>query len=283
MSEGDPVRTRLLRELWDRDERYYDLARQHVHHAATQPHEYAFLSRHLPAEGLILEVGCGEGSNLEALAAPGRRFVGCDLSGLALRLARQAAPADGSRAYVRGEGESLPFAAGTFTAVMGISLLEHLPQPDRVVAEMIRVLAPGGTLLLISPQYGAPLGASPCRRGGGAGRFLRRLAAAHAGRSGAALGWERVDPLVLEGVEYEGDRDTVVEPELASLRRFVAARGVRIMESTSGLEWCTWMDYPGSRLQQAVRRACEALGRRGLPPYRDFGPLVALAGRREAK
>jgi SAM-dependent methyltransferase len=231
----------------------------------------------------MLEVGCGEGSNLAALAGPGRRFVGCDLSGLALRLARASAPDDGSCTLVRGEGEALPFADGTFDAVLGISLLEHLPAPDGVVEEMIRVLVPGGMLLLVSPQYGAPLGASPCRQGGGAGRFLRRLVAAHVGRPGEGLGWERVDPVVLDGVEYEGDRDTVVEPELASLRRFVAARGIRILEATSGLEWCSWLEYPSSRLQQGVRRVCEALGRRGLPPYRDFGPLVAVAGRRAAR
>ena len=185
---ADPARSPLLDELWNRDHRYYELARQHVHATASSPGEYDFLRAHLPAAGDILEVGCGEGSNMEVLAAPGRRFVGCDLSALALRLARDASLADGARRFVRGEGEALPFADGTFCAVMGISLLEHLPHPEMVIAEMARVLAPDGTLLLLSPQYGGPLGASPCRRGGGAVRFLRRLQRAHLPRRKKELG-----------------------------------------------------------------------------------------------
>jgi SAM-dependent methyltransferase len=281
MREGD-TRERLLRELWGRDRRYYELAREHVREAAAASGEYGFLRRHLPATGTILEVGCGEGSNMEALAAPGRRFVGCDLSALAVKLTVGAAPADGSRCFVVGEGERLPFARGVFDAVLGISLLEHLPVPERVIREMLRVLAPGGRLLLLSPQYGAPLGASPCRRGGGAGRFLRRLLRAHLpARASNCLNWERVRPLVLDGVEYDGDRDTVVEPELTSLVRFLTDRGARVDAATSGLEWHSWNEQASSAVQHAARVLFERLGRAGIPPYRRFGPLVAVAATKE--
>jgi SAM-dependent methyltransferase len=277
---ADPARSRLLDELWNRDHRYYELARQHVHATASSPGEYDFLRAHLPAAGDILEVGCGEGSNMEVLAAPGRRFVGCDLSALALRLARDASPADGARRFVRGEGEALPFADGTFCAVMGISLLEHLPHPEMVIAEMARVLAPDGTLLLLSPQYGGPLGASPCRRGGGAVRFLRRLLRAHLPRRENELGWERVAPSLLAGAAHGGDRDAVIEPELTGLVRCLSHLGLQPLVVTSGLEWATWLDSPGSLPQQLARAVCERLGRLGLRPYRTFGPLVAVAARR---
>lgn len=275
---------RLLSELWERDRHYYELAREHVRQAASASKEYSFLRRHLPASGPLLEVGCGEGSNMETLAAPGRRFVGCDLSGLAVRLAAERAPADGSRRLVQAGGEALPFQADTFDAVLGISLLEHLPHPEQVVEEMIRVIAPGGRLILLSPQYGAPLGASPCRRGGGAGRFLRRLARFHlpAG-DGERLGWERVQPMVLEGMEYDGDRDTVSEPELTSLVRFVRRRGLRVDAFTSGLEWYSWREQAASGSQRLVRALGEWLGRAGIPPYRHFGPLVALAATKEGR
>jgi SAM-dependent methyltransferase len=277
---SDPVRRRLLEELWDKDRRYYDLAREHVLAAASKPGEYDFVRRYLPDEGHILEVGCGEGSNMDVLAAPGRRFTGCDLSGLALGLARDAAPTDGSRSFTRGEGEALPFADGTFAAVMGISLLEHLPRPETVIAEMARVVAPGGRLLLLSPQYGGPLGASPCRTGGGPGRFITRLLRAHlpGGRSG--VGWERVNPTVLEGASYDGDRDAVIEPELTGLLRYLREIGMQPLAFTSGLEWASWLDYPGSMPQQVARAFCERLGRWGVPPYRNFGPLVAVAAQR---
>jgi SAM-dependent methyltransferase len=274
---------RLLRELWDRDRRYYELAAQHVREAASAAREYRFLLRHLPAGGTFLEVGCGEGSNMEALSAPGRRFVGCDLSRLAVRLAAEKTAA-GSRLLVQAGGEALPFRADSFAAVLGISLLEHLPDPERVVEEMIRVVAPGGRLLLLSPQYGAPLGASPCRRGGGAARFLRRLARSHLPAGGGRrLGWERVPPMVLEGAEYDGDRDTVSEPELISLVRFVRRRGLRVDAFTSGLEWYSWREQAASGSQRVVRAVGEWLGRAGIPPYRHFGPLVALAATKEGR
>jgi SAM-dependent methyltransferase len=277
---SDPVRRRLLEELWDKDRRYYDLAREHVLATAANPGEYDFVRHYLPADGDILEVGCGEGSNMEVLAAPGRRFVGCDLSQLALGMARQAAPPDGSRRFTCGEGEALPFADGTFTAVMGISVMEHLPQPETVIAEMARVVAPGGRLLLISPQYGGPLGASPCRAGGGPARFLSRLVKAHLPGGSPGLNWERVHPTVLDGASYDGDRDAVVEPELTSLVRYLREVGLQPLASTSGLEWASWLDYNGNLPQQVARAVCERLGRWGLPPYRNFGPLVAVVGER---
>ncbi|TDI46149.1 MAG: class I SAM-dependent methyltransferase [Acidobacteria bacterium] len=277
---SDPVRRRLLDELWNTDHRYYELARQHVRAAAQRPGEYDFLRERLPASGDILEVGCGEGSNMEVLAAPGRRFVGCDLSALALRLATDSSPVGGTNRFVRGEGEALPFPDATFCAVMGISLLEHLPHPETAIAEMARVLAPGGTLLLLSPQYGGPLGASPCRQGGGPGRFLRRFLRAHLPRRGSEMGWERVAPTVLEGAAYDGDRDAVIEPELTGLVRYLSHLGLELEVVTSGLEWATWLDYPGSLPQQLARAICERLGRLGLAPYRHFGPVVAVAARR---
>jgi hypothetical protein len=145
---------------------------------------------------------------------------------------------------------------------------------------MIRILAPGGKLVLISPQYGGPLGASPCRKTGGAGRFLRRLARAHM-PADPDLPWDRVTPLVLEGAAYDGDLDAVIEPELSSLRRFLGARGVTIEASTSGFEWHTWLGRRASLPQAAARALLEPLGRAGIPPYRDFGPLIAVAGYKE--
>ncbi len=278
--KADPVRRRLLEELWDADHRYYEMAREHVRAAASVPGEYDFLRQYLPEEGRILEIGCGEGSNMEVLARPGRRFVGCDLSRLALGMAQAAAPADGSQQFICGEGEALPFQSGTFDGAMAISVMEHLPQPQQVLNEMARVLRPGGLMLLLSPQYGGPLGASPCRRGGGAGRFVKRLLQAHLPASGSDLNWDRVTPPVLEGEDYDGDRDAVIEPQLSSLLRCLRQLGLTVEAATSGLEWASWLEYPGTIPQQVVRALCERLGRWSVPPYKNFGPLLAVAARR---
>jgi SAM-dependent methyltransferase len=274
---SNPSTRRLLEQLWGRDARYYELAREHVRQAAASGKEYGFLHRQLPDSGRILEVGCGEGSNIAVLARPGRVFFGCDLSALAIAMARR----DGNEASGRlvvGDAGALPFPRDAFDAVFAVSVIEHLPEPERVLDEMIACVAPGGRLVLVSPQYGGPLGASPCRRTGGAARFLKRLAAAHLpSRSSSRLGWDRVDPVVLAGAEYEGDRDVVVEPELRSLVSFLGGRGMAIIEATSGFEWHSWVSAGGTAAQRAARGVLEPLGRLGIPPYRSFGPLIAVA------
>src|SRR5262245_252265 len=84
------LKERLLHELWDREDRYFDLAREQVRAAAESGGEYAFLRRWLPVRGTVLEVGCGEGSNVAAVERAGLRFVGCDLSARGVARAKAA-------------------------------------------------------------------------------------------------------------------------------------------------------------------------------------------------
>jgi SAM-dependent methyltransferase len=269
------VKGELLSRLWGKDAGYYRKAAEHVL-ASRDAGEYRWLARWLPA-GLVLEVGCGDGIHFEVLAREGTRWVGCDLSALAVGLAKERGQASG---LVVADAEALPFAAGSFQAVLAVSVLEHLPEPERALDAMIDVLAPGGRLLVVSPQYGAPLGASPCRNGGGAARFAARFVRAHLPVREGALGWDRVDPAVLGGAAYSGDEDTVVEPELRTLVAFLAARGMRVLDATSGLTWTTWRRGRMSLGQRTARALFEPLGRTGLPPYTWWGPLVCVCAER---
>ena len=56
--------------------------------------------------------------------------------------------------------------------------------------------------------------------------------------------------------------------------------GLQVVAATAGLEWSSWLDQRGPLSQQVVRALCERLGRWGLWPYRDFGPLIAVAAQR---
>ena len=57
-------------------------------------------------------------------------------------------------------GETLPFPTGTVDAIVSESLLEHVPNPEKIVAEMYRVLRPGGALYIVIP-FVYPFHASP--------------------------------------------------------------------------------------------------------------------------
>jgi ubiquinone/menaquinone biosynthesis C-methylase UbiE len=107
------------------------------------------LHRLAPRRGeRLLDVGCGTGTLLAAVAAavPDAACAGIDLSARMLGVARAKLPP--ATALVAGSADRLPFADGAFTAVVSTSALHYFPDPVAALAEMRRVLAPGGRLVL---------------------------------------------------------------------------------------------------------------------------------------
>src|SRR6059058_4296005 len=97
----------------------------------------------LPCEA-FLDAGCGDGRYLAALATelpPGR---GVDISERIHATARQRVDADLRQANL----EALPFADGEFDLVLSSQVIEHVLDPDRALAELARVLRPGGKLVI---------------------------------------------------------------------------------------------------------------------------------------
>jgi ubiquinone/menaquinone biosynthesis C-methylase UbiE len=105
-----------------------------------------------PGPAVIADVGCGDGSALAAAAdrLPAHHFVGFDWSADALRQARK----DGLT-VVNAAAPDLPLAEATADVVIMSELIEHLVDPDAAVAEARRVLRPGGSLLLSTPNLAA--------------------------------------------------------------------------------------------------------------------------------
>lgn len=97
----------------------------------------------------ILDAGCGPGGNGAWLAQYGA-LVGVDVSPDALAFVRARRP---RTRPVLGSLEALPFCDGGFDAVMGITVLYAVRDDVRAFAELARVLAPGGVLLLLEPAF----------------------------------------------------------------------------------------------------------------------------------
>jgi len=106
----------------------------------------------------VLDAGCGGGLVARELAAAGAEVVGVDRSLGSLGVARRAVGrrgpdpegvprSIGSFRPAQGRLERLPFAAGSFDAVVAADVLEHLPDLPAAVAELVRVLAPGGSFV----------------------------------------------------------------------------------------------------------------------------------------
>lgn len=106
------------------------------------------------AEGPILDLGCGTGSFLAAVAGPGREFWGLDIALRWLIVARKRLVEEGLD-HVRlvcGGAERLPLGDRMFAGVVAGDVIEHVGDMDATLAESYRVLRPGGRLVLASPN-----------------------------------------------------------------------------------------------------------------------------------
>lgn len=118
----------------------------------------AFLDLLPPVDGLrVLDLGCGEGHNTRLVADRGAAVVALDITEVFLRAA---AEADGGRGirYVQADGAVLPFADGSFDAVTAFMSLMDVARPEATLAEVARVLRPGGfvQLSVVHPVSSAP-------------------------------------------------------------------------------------------------------------------------------
>lgn len=112
----------------------------------------ALLDQLLPAAAgaTVLDAGCGAGGTLRELKNRGvARAVGFDFSPLALKTARERAPG----AVLNADLTRLPFADRAFDLVYCADVIEHIPDDRAAVAEIARVLKPGGRVGIAVPAF----------------------------------------------------------------------------------------------------------------------------------
>jgi len=98
-------------------------------------------------QGTLLDVGCGAMPYQAIIMAPPSRvdrYIGMDLESAV-------APYKEFRPTITWDGNTIPLADASVDCVMATEVLEHCPYPDRVMAEIGRVLKPGGRLLVTVP------------------------------------------------------------------------------------------------------------------------------------
>ena len=100
-------------------------------------------------EGRVLDLGCGTGHSFLELAP--RETVGVDVAPAAL--------AGQERETHVADMRKLPFADGAFASVLSVHSIEHVPDAERALREIARVLAPGARAVLVTPNrltFGVP-------------------------------------------------------------------------------------------------------------------------------
>jgi SAM-dependent methyltransferase len=89
----------------------------------------------------ILDIGCGDGQISRMMAAAGAHVVGIDPTLNQISVAHQRG---GGPVYLRTTADQLPFADASFDAAVACLVFEHIDAVDAAIAEVARVLAPGG-------------------------------------------------------------------------------------------------------------------------------------------
>ena len=102
---------------------------------------YALAEPFLPS-GRIADIGCGVGHSYRLLSP--RETVGIDVDPDAL--------ASQERPTVAADMRRLPFADAEFDGALSVHSIEHVPDPERALAEMVRVLSPEGVAVLVTPN-----------------------------------------------------------------------------------------------------------------------------------
>lgn len=102
-------------------------------------------------KGRIFVDGCGVGMYLARLAENAVQAVGLDIEHERAREAHQR-----SHQVICGAGEALPLPENTFDLVLSHEVIEHVQDDRQAISEMVRVLKPGGRLVLFCPNRGYP-------------------------------------------------------------------------------------------------------------------------------
>jgi SAM-dependent methyltransferase len=109
-----------------------------------------YLRPHLPSEATVLEIGCGPGHLLRGAASvqPEIFGTGIDLSYERIVEARRRSAGNPRLKFACANSQKLPLPDDAYDTVWCRHLLEYLPYKEQAVAELHRVLRPGGTVLL---------------------------------------------------------------------------------------------------------------------------------------
>lgn len=154
-TQTDPVKQQVAAH-WNRRAAHFD---EDFGHSIRTPAERAawdrILDLILPAADALeaLDIGCGTGFLSLELASRGHRVTGVDFAPSMIAQSRKkAAERQAAIRYEEADAEQLPFTAASFDIAVSRHLLWTLPHPDGAMDEWIRVLRPGGRLIVVDSQ-----------------------------------------------------------------------------------------------------------------------------------
>lgn len=204
------------------------------HLAAWDPALYSKYARELQprrAGARVLDIGCGVGQVVGRLQEAGFEAHGVDVSEPNIERARKVS--ERCQLY---DGRHLPFPDGHFASAGALNVLEHVDEPEAFVRELVRVVEPGGRVVISSPNFFRVFGFRdyhPRMRGvGNKWRNFRRLMAKRREMRSAPdkVRFDKMQPIVKE--PFSPDDDAIVATNALEMQFFLERAGC-VVESVS--------------------------------------------------
>lgn len=146
---------------------YYNLSHKYVQNM--QRHDYEYFETYLDllrkfapfvihSSSKLLELGCGHGASTYFIAKQFSEYycIGLDISEPGITHAKSTFSSK-NLLYQVSDCLELPFSDGTFSIVTSFDCIEHLPNPEVALREMIRILRPSGIILIKAPHHRNPI------------------------------------------------------------------------------------------------------------------------------
>ena len=126
-----------------------DAVRRHAGSKLVETQKIALNMLSVTSSDWVLEVGCGGGALLSELERKRALTVGLDLSGNQIIQAKKICK---DTLFIVADAQNLPFRDQCFSKCFAIEVLEHIPDPNRIIKEFYRVLKREGELLIVVPN-----------------------------------------------------------------------------------------------------------------------------------
>jgi SAM-dependent methyltransferase len=179
--------------------------------------------------GKALDVGCGVGQVVARLTEAGFEAYGVDVSEPSITRAKKFCP----RCEVY-DGTRLPFADNFFDSAGALNVLEHVDEPEAFLQEVVRVVAPGGKVVISSPNFMRAVGIKdyhPKMRGlGNKWRNWQRIQEKKKlmRSNPEAVKFDRMVPIVKQ--PFEPDDDAIIATNGVEIAFFLEKFGCKVEE-----------------------------------------------------
>lgn len=223
--------TRFRTSVSHQDTYYKDNEAYADHLEAWDPNLYAKYADELkPAKpgARVLDVGCGVGQVVARLNEAGFEAHGVDVSRPNIERAQKHC----TRCQLY-DGRKLPFPDNYFASAGALNVLEHVDEPEAFIREVVRVVEPGGKVVLSSPNFFRALGFRdyhPKMRGfGNKLRNWQRLREKRAQMrlQPDSVRFDRMQPIVKE--PFTPDDDAIVATNAAEMEFFLERAGCEVL------------------------------------------------------